>query len=295
MTIRPDELTEHERLERRAARTATVAFVVAIAAGAVAAAGYATSRATLLGAGLAVALLAIGVGLVAWSRSLGVNEREEQQREPMTLTVEGEHAIHDELGDTRRRFGRRPALVWLFGGSLVSAFIAFVGPVGSLGPKPRRERGRTSWKPGVRLVTIDGVAVAASTSSEGELVTVFPDGAIGVDDSQVVLLKLPVDQLSERTRSAGTADGWVAYSKICTHAGCSVGLFGIDTNAPQLLTQLVCPCHQSVFDPLDAARPAGGPATRPLPQLSLDVDADGYLIARADFDRPVGPLAWDEA
>ena len=123
----------------------------------------------------------------------------------------------------------------------------------------------------------------------------FPDGAIGVDDSQVVLLKLPLDRLSEPTRSAGTPDGWVAYSKICTHAGCSVGLFGIDSRPPQVLTQLVCPCHQSVFDPLDAARPVGGPATRPLPQLGLDVDADGYLIARGDFEGPVGPLAWDEA
>ena len=168
MTSRPAELMERlERAERREARTATVAFVVAIVAGAGAAAGYATSRETLLGAGLAVSLLAIGVGLVAWSRSLGVDERAEQPREPMTLTVEGEQALHDELADTRRLFGRRPALVWLFGGSLVSAFVAFVGPVGSLGPKPRGERGRTSWRPGARLVTIDGVAVAASTSRAG--------------------------------------------------------------------------------------------------------------------------------
>jgi ubiquinol-cytochrome c reductase iron-sulfur subunit len=49
-----------------------------------------------------------------------------------------------------------------------------------------------------------------------------------------------------------------------------------------------------VFDPTDAARPVGGPAPRPLPQLPLAVDAEGYLVATADFDRPVGPGAWDD-
>jgi ubiquinol-cytochrome c reductase iron-sulfur subunit len=56
---------------------------------------------------------------------------------------------------------------------------------------------------------------------------------------------------------------------------------------------LYCPCHQSVFDVLDAARPLSGPATRALPQLALDVDAAGYLIARGDFSEPVGPDEWD--
>jgi ubiquinol-cytochrome c reductase iron-sulfur subunit len=124
---------------------------------------------------------------------------------------------------------------------------------------------------------------------------VFPEGHIGVDDSQVVLLRMPPGLLAERTVEAGALDGWVAYSKICTHAGCSVGLFGIDNRQPDTLRQLVCPCHQSIFDPVDGARPVGGPATRSLPQLALDVDAQGYLVAQGDFDRPVGPLAWDEA
>jgi ubiquinol-cytochrome c reductase iron-sulfur subunit len=73
-----------------------------------------------------------------------------------------------------------------------------------------------------------------------------------------------------------------------------VGLFGIDTRQPDVLRQLVCPCHQSVFDPADAARPVGGPAARSLPQLPIAVDGEGYLVAVSDFDRPVGPIAWNE-
>ena len=50
-----------------------------------------------------------------------------------------------------------------------------------------------------------------------------------------------------------------------------------------------------MFDPLDGARPVRGPATRSLPQLRLGVDAEGFLVAQSDFDRVVGPVAWDEA
>ena len=72
-------------------------------------------------------------------------------------------------------------------------------------------------------------------------------------------------------------------------------MFSIDSRPPIELRELVCPCHQSVFDPLDGAKPVGGPATRPLPQLPLGIDDKGMLIALSDFDQPVGPIAWDEA
>jgi ubiquinol-cytochrome c reductase iron-sulfur subunit len=106
---------------------------------------------------------------------------------------------------------------------------------------------------------------------------------------------MPPNLLTARTVDGGALEGWVAYSKICTHAGCSVGLFDIDNRQPDTIRDLVCPCHQSVFDPLDGARPVGGPATRSLPQLRLAVDAQGFLVAAGDFDRVVGPVAWDEA
>jgi ubiquinol-cytochrome c reductase iron-sulfur subunit len=36
-----------------------------------------------------------------------------------------------------------------------------------------------------------------------------------------------------------------------------------------------------------------GPAARPLPQLPLTVDSEGYLAALHDFDEPVGPSFWE--
>ena len=80
--------------------------------------------------------------------------------------------------------------------------------------------------------------------------------------------------------------GNVCYSKICTHAGCPVGLFVAQTH------QLQCPCHQSAFDVLDGAKVMFGPAPRALPQLELYVDGDGVLRARRDFTQPVGPGWW---
>ena len=129
-----------------------------------------------------------------------------------------------------------------------------------------------------------------------QLVTVFPEGAIGVDDSQVVLLRLPPELLTERTVDGGRRRR-VGRLLQDLHPRRLLGrAVRRRQPPPDTLRQLVCPCHQSVVRP-DRRRPgpSGGPATRSLPQLPLDVDADGFLVAQADFDAPVGPIAWDEA
>ncbi len=79
------------------------------------------------------------------------------------------------------------------------------------------------------------------------------------------------------------ADSLVAYSKVCTHAGCPVALYRQQDNA------LFCPCHQSTFNPAAGAVPTFGPAARALPQLPLGIDEQGYLVALGDFQEPVGP------
>lgn len=283
-------------VNQRAYYAAIAAFVVAIVGGVVAAVGYGTKNTgNMLGLGLAAALGGIGFGLVSWAKYLDLDEHVAQSRENLQVTPEQREDLREEVEMTAATVGRRRVLIGLFGGSFLSMLIGFVGPIGSLGPKPRGERGRTSWRAGRRLVTVDGNPITREGYAIGELVTVFPEGHIGVDDSQVILLRLPESSLTKRTLDGGALDGWVAYSKICTHAGCSVGLFGIDNRPPQTLRQLVCPCHQSAFEVADGARPVGGPAPRSLPQLGLDVDGSGFLVARGDFDRPVGPLAWNEA
>jgi ubiquinol-cytochrome c reductase iron-sulfur subunit len=280
----------------RAYRAAIVSFVIAIGGGIAAAIGYGTDNTgDLLGLGLAAALIGIGFGLVCWAKYLDFDEHAVQLREPLVLTPTEATELHDELRTTGAVLGRRRLLVGLLGLSFVSMVVGFVGPIGSLGPKPRGERGRTAWRKGSRLVTSDGQPIPLERTTFDQLVTVFPEGSVGRDDSQVVLLRLPPELLTTRTIDGGALEGWVAYSKICTHAGCSVGLFGVDNRHPDVLRQLVCPCHQSVFDPLDGAEPTGGPATRSLPQLALAVDAQGYLTAAAPFSRVVGPVTWNEA
>jgi ubiquinol-cytochrome c reductase iron-sulfur subunit len=285
----------NEAVNHRAYQAAISSFMVATVGGLAAVYGYwSEDSETVLGLGLATALLGIGFGLVSWSKYLDLDENVVQERHSLRTTVEEREDFHEEAEMTRETVGRRKLLTLLFAGSIGSLALGFIGPIGSLGPRKGSIRGGTSWSAGSRLVTSSGEPILAEAGGFDQLATVFPDGAIGVDDSQVILLRVKPGLFTERTIEGGTVDGWVAYSKICTHAGCSVGLFGIDDRPPDELRQLVCPCHQSVFDPVDAARPVGGPAARSLPQLAIEIDDEGFLVAQSDFDRPVGPISWLE-
>jgi ubiquinol-cytochrome c reductase iron-sulfur subunit len=123
---------------------------------------------------------------------------------------------------------------------------------------------------------------------QGAVLTVFPEGNVTDYNSQTLLIRVDPAGLRARPgRQDWSPQGHVAYSKICTHVGCPVGLYRETTH------DLLCPCHQSTFDVLDGARPVSGPATRSLPQLPLAVDEAGYLIAQRDYTEPVGPGFWD--
>jgi ubiquinol-cytochrome c reductase iron-sulfur subunit len=281
----------------RGRRAAIGGFVVALVGGVLAVVARLADDDTfpdISGIGLALALAGIGFGLAAWAKSLGFDEHVIEQRKQLALTEGEERALRTGDADLPEAPARRRTLALLFGGSLAVLGFGLLGPIGSLGSLAQGDRTRTRWRTGVRLATPDGQPVAADVQRFDQLITVFPADALDSDDSQVVLLRVRPDLLRQGTVDAGAVEGWVAYSKICTHAGCSIGLFAIDNRPPIEVRELVCPCHQSVFDPLDRARPVGGPATRPLPQLRLAVDDDGFLVAEGDFDQPVGPIAWDE-
>ncbi|MBA3431839.1 MAG: Rieske (2Fe-2S) protein [Actinobacteria bacterium] len=120
------------------------------------------------------------------------------------------------------------------------------------------------------------------------IATVFPEGHVGVSDGQTVLVRVDPDLLDlPEGRSEWTPEGVLAYSKICTHVGCAVGLYRSEAQ------ELLCPCHQSTFDVLRGAVPTFGPAARPLPQLPLSLDDEGYLTATGDFSEPPGPSFWN--
>ena len=130
----------------------------------------------------------------------------------------------------------------------------------------------------------------ASEIEERDFYTAFPEGAADREQlgAAVVVVRLDPKAFHLPAEIAHyPARGIVAFSKLCTHVGCPVGLYQAQVGL------LLCPCHQSTFDVLDGARPVFGPAARSLPQLPLGLNAAGEIIARADFSSPVGPGFWD--
>jgi ubiquinol-cytochrome c reductase iron-sulfur subunit len=143
------------------------------------------------------------------------------------------------------------------------------------------------WKGGQRLVTSDGTPLSLESLVPGSMATVFPEDQIGDERAQTVLIRVKESLLQlPEDRATWAPSGYVAYSRVCTHAGCPVGEYEAEQSV------LLCPCHQSTFDVLRAAAPTGGPAARPLPQLPLYADADGTLRAGGGFTAPPGPGFW---
>lgn len=109
--------------------------------------------------------------------------------------------------------------------------------------------------------------------------------------NSVMLIRLRHEDALKAVQRDGQEDfhygDYYAYSKICTHIGCPTSLYEQQTN------RILCPCHQSQFDALHWGKPVFGPAARALPELSINVDADGYLYADKNFIEPVGPAFWE--
>lgn len=263
---------------RRRARRRTVAALAfagaALASGVAALVSGADQR--LGGAGIGLGCVALGVALATWARHAHPHEASTEER-------------HDRpplpcLGCAGTDRGRRRAVL---GAVATIAGATGVGLVVARTSGARRALRQTAWGPRAALVTDEGRVLTVNDVEVGDLVSAWPEGAVGAGDAQVVLLRLRPDRLTSDPRRAGwSPEGFVAYSRLCTHMGCPVGLYQQD---PQVL---VCPCHQAAFDVFDRARPVQGPAAEPLPQLPLLIDDDGVLRAQSDFLEPVGPAWW---
>jgi ubiquinol-cytochrome c reductase iron-sulfur subunit len=170
-----------------------------------------------------------------------------------------------------------------------------VVPLASLGPAPGDRIGSAPWRAGTRVVKEDGGRLAPADVEIGTFVTGFPEGADKRElGSPVVLVRLDPTSLDlPADRSGWDADGVLAFSKICPHAGCAINLYRFPTFPAQSPgPALVCPCHYSTFDPATGGKRIFGPAGRALPQLPLDLDDAGGLIAAGDFSGPIGPAWW---
>jgi ubiquinol-cytochrome c reductase iron-sulfur subunit len=274
--------------ERRAERRVALLFGVCFVAGVLLGVVYANGgQPQLEGLLLFVSLGAMGAGLIVWANRLLPPGPDVEEREVLTTTDEEKGAFEEDLA--RGFIKRRKLLVRMGGLALLALGGAAAFPIRSMGPGPGKTLKRTSWKKGVLVVNTEGHPIKADAVRVGTLITVFPEGHTGMEgaDSQAVLVKVEEDKVKhEKGREHWAPQGLLVYSKICTHAGCPVGLYQVDTH------QLICPCHQSAFDALDGAKVQFGPATRALPQLPVEVDHEGHLRAMGDFSSPAGPGFW---
>lgn len=237
---------------------------------------------------LAVAFGALGAGLVWWSHRLMPQHSSEEPRPTLVPPADEKRETADTFRAGRRAIRRRGLLGGLLATAVGALGLGAVWPVQSLGPRPTPGLRTTGWRAGINLVDERGQHVAVDTLDYGGVLTVFPEGRDPAADDQVVLLRIPLEDLSlPEGRERWTPEGYVAFSKICTHAGCPVGLY---QNVGYLL---LCPCHQATFDVVRGAIPVFGPAPRELPQLPLRLGADGLLMAAGDFTGPVGPDRWN--
>jgi ubiquinol-cytochrome c reductase iron-sulfur subunit len=227
---------------------------------------------------LTACLGGLGLGIVIWGQRLVDASVETEPRHQLGTgsgSVEAlEENLTEEAGITRRRL-----LLGGLGGAVAALAAALTIPVLSLGPAPGRSLFETSWRAGRRLANRNSEPVRAGDVPEGGVLTVFPDGDPTDPNAAALLIRGGPE--------ASDPGAFVAFSKICTHAGCPVGLYRASQHT------LICPCHQSEFDVLAGARPINGPAVRPLPRLPIRLEPDGTFTCLGDFPEPVGPSFWD--
>jgi ubiquinol-cytochrome c reductase iron-sulfur subunit len=258
----------------------------------------------IFGGALGIGLFALGFGLTAWGKYLMPQGPFVEERHTLASTPEERDIMSAALVERSAVVvKRRKVLGGLFAaGAGVFGIVAAFPLIRSLGPVPGTSLETTGWRKGMVLVDSSARPVRRETLVVGGIMTVYPLNQLRIQDGQViftdsglatdqtVLIRVsdqPLDPPTMPGRENWTPDGYVAYSKVCTHLGCPVGLY------EQELELLVCPCHQSMFNVRDGAVPQFGPAPRPLPQMHLGYNDQGYLIAKAPYDQPVGPGFWE--
>ena len=270
-----------------------------------------------LGSAFGGALLLIGIGLIQWARKLMSDHEMIEMRHAVGSPEEDRQETVEALstGLEESGIGRRPLVRNSLLGAIGLVILPAVVVLRDLGPTPKQVAKSgvpgagleaTIWSEGMRVVRdVVGTPIRAADLEIGDLVNAEPAALFEVDDegepiiegaeaqvvkskAAVILVRMqPEDIKAGEDREDWSVDGIVCYSKICTHVGCPISLYERTTH------NVLCPCHQSTFDLADSGRVLFGPAARPLPQLPLMVDDEGYLVAQSDFDEPVGPSFWE--
>lgn len=258
--------------------------------------GLAVLFTPLLGITMALALFGMGAGVIYFAKALLPEEEAVQQRHDgpssdldRRTTVAMLKEGYDSSG-----LGRRGLIKGVLGLSgLGLGAMLLTAPVYGFIKAPRKSLFQTPWADGVQMVRSDGTLVKPEDIAPGGFETVFPavKGGTESSDASTLLIHLRPDE-ADRMRVPKDHEGWrsgdfFAFSKLCTHAGCPIGLYEQQNHL------LLCPCHQSQFDVLQACKPVFGPASRSLPQLPIGLNDGGYFVAKGDFPQAVGPGFWE--
>jgi ubiquinol-cytochrome c reductase iron-sulfur subunit len=308
---RPRQTDLHPKKERHAERQVVGWFLLSMLGSALAIVAYiavpiesgdmGTVRFNnlFLGLGIALALLGIGFGGMHWARQL-MSSHEVVEERHLSRGSEKSRARAVEifqLGDQESGFSRRSLIRNTLIGAVALVPLPAVVLFRDLAPAQDAVEAisNTMWKAGTRLaLDPSGTPIRAADVTIGSAFHVIPEDLASIGHGEgyldqkalasVLMVRVPLEDLHEQPARAGWSyDGIVAYSKICTHVGCPVALYEQQTH------HLLCPCHQSTFDVTNHAKVIFGPAKRPLPQLPITVDDEGFLIAQSDFTEPIGP------
>lgn len=261
-----------------------------------------------LGVTLGSALLLIGIGAIQWAKKLMDDHEIVEMRHPSVSSEEDRRVALAALsaGATESGIARRPLIRNSLFGALGVLGLPAVVALTDLGPIGDTSKvASTVWRRGMRVVNdVSGVPIRPEQVVQGQLINGEPAVLVPTGDEErdeelgvlhgvellnekakaaVILVRMrPEEITATEGRENWDVDGIVCYSKICTHVGCPISLYEQTTH------HVLCPCHQSTFDLANGAEVLFGPAARPLPQLQLGLDDEGYLIAMGDFEAVVG-------
>lgn len=296
----PERIVPAGTPERRAENAVLILLGLAVLAAAGFIVVYAVYPTTtmpneLLGLCMGLCLAFIGGALTVVARRLVVTE--ELEDEYPDVHPDAQEEIVEIVRQSGSRITRKKLLMGAGAAAGGALGLAALTPALSLGPLwYTAPLDRTPWRRGVALVDETGKMIPAANIEVASFYTAFAQGTDPEDiASDLVLVRVDPSKLK---LPAGRADwapeGILAFSKICTHAGCAVGLYR-NPKFPSLEpnSALVCPCHYSTFDPYTGGKVIYGPAGRPLPQLPLMIDGSGYLRAAGNFNERIGPAWWN--
>jgi ubiquinol-cytochrome c reductase iron-sulfur subunit len=246
-----------------------------------------------LGMTLGISLLGIGAGAIQWARKLMAGEEVVEYRHRMKSseqdTADALEALQESVADSA--IPRRKVIGLSLLGALAPLSIAPLILLRDLGPLPEKKLRETAWKDHREIIYENGgERIRPEDLQVGTLVSARPMEVEGLNElakAAIVLIRLSPDEVRSARSLQQGYEGIMAFSKICPHVGCPLGLYEQTTH------HMLCPCHQSTFDLADGGKVVFGPAARDLPQLSITVDGEGYLVARGDFAEPVGPSFWE--